>query len=511
MRNPTATRLLSELSVPGRRAALFPDSDVPERPLDHLLPAEHLAAAPLALPELAEPDVVRHFANLSTLNMSVDTHFYPLGSCTMKYNPKRHERLAKLAGLGDLHPYQSEEDSQGMLAILFEMQEMLAEIAGLPAVSLQPAAGAQGEFAALLVASAYFRDRGEDRTRVIFPASAHGTNPASAALAGFECVQLPASSSGLVDLERLAEELDERTAVFMITNPNTLGLFERQIAQVSKMLHDVGGLVYVDGANMNAILGVTRPGDFGGDMMHYNVHKTFTGPHGAGGPGAGPIAVRDFLADYLPGPIVTRVHGGAAASSPPPSQGGGGGRVSVIGNQSTRYRLVDPPKSIGRVRSFFGNVGILLRGYFYLRTLGADGLRAVSENAVLNANYLMARLADVLPAAHGERCMHEFVGSAAQIKKERGISAMDIAKRLLDYGFHAPTVYFPLVVQEAMMIEPTETESKETLDAFVDAIHAILAEEPEHVHAAPHTTPVSRPDEVRAARQPILKATVAAR
>ncbi|MEX0715520.1 MAG: aminotransferase class V-fold PLP-dependent enzyme, partial [Planctomycetaceae bacterium] len=270
MRNPTATRLLTELSVPGRRVALFPASDVPERPIDHLLPAEHLAAAPPRLPELAEPDVVRHFANLSTLNMSVDTHFYPLGSCTMKYNPKRHERLAKLAGLGDLHPYQSEEDSQGMLAILFEMQEMLAEIAGLPAVSLQPAAGAQGEFAALLVASAYFRDKGEDRTRVIFPASAHGTNPASAALAGFECVQLPASSSGLVDLERLAAELDERTAVFMITNPNTLGLFEGQIAKVSQMLHDVGGLVYVDGANMNAILGVTRPGDFGGDMMHYN-------------------------------------------------------------------------------------------------------------------------------------------------------------------------------------------------------------------------------------------------
>jgi glycine dehydrogenase subunit 2 len=479
MRNTQATKLLFELSQAGRRGNKFPRPDVPESVAD-CLPAEFLADAPPALPELTEPDVIRHFTNLSTLNMSVDTHYYPLGSCTMKYNPKRHERLASLPGLVDLHPYQSEADLQGVLGLLFEMQAMLAEIAGLPAVSLQPAAGAQGEFAALLVASAYFRDRGENRTKVLFPASAHGTNPASAALAGFDCVQLKPSLNGFVDLDELRSKVDDQTAVFMITNPNTLGLFERDIAEISRILHDAGGLVYIDGANMNAILGITRPGDFGGDMMHYNVHKTFTGPHGAGGPGSGPIAVRDFLEDYLPGPIVTL-------------------------NEDGRFALANPAKSIGRVRSFFGNVGILLRGYFYLRTLGAAGLRTASEDAVLNANYLKARLSDVLPVPNGERCMHEFVASAETLKRERDISAMDLAKRLLDYGFHAPTVYFPLVVPEAVMVEPTETESKATLDAFVDAIHKIASEDAELIHDAPHSTPVSRPNDVQAARNPILK------
>jgi glycine dehydrogenase subunit 2 len=454
------------------------------RPLDELIPANQLSPEPPALPELAEPDVIRHFVNLSTLNMSVDTHFYPLGSCTMKYNPKRHERLSRLPGIADLHPYQSEQDSQGMLQILFELQQILGEISGLPAVSLHPAAGAQGELTALLVAAAYFREKGECRTRVLFPASAHGTNPASAALAGFDCVQLKGTPTGLVDLDELKSQLDDRTAVFMITNPNTLGLFEPQIVRIAQMLHDVGGLVYVDGANMNAILGITRPGDFGGDMMHFNVHKTFTGPHGAGGPGAGPIAVRSFLADYLPGPIVAREE---QAEGPP------------------TFRLTNPPKSIGRMRTFFGNVGILLRGYMYIRTLGPAGLKAVSTNAVLNANYLMEKLRDVLPTPHGKRCMHEFVASARPLQQARGISAMDIAKRLLDYGFHAPTVYFPLVVPEAMMIEPTETESKETLDAFADAIHRIVAEDAEFLHLAPHSTAVSRPDDVQAARKPILK------
>jgi glycine dehydrogenase subunit 2 len=483
MRNQLATQPIFELAHAGRRGCLFPASDVPAMRLDELIPAAHLSSNAPSLPELAEPDVIRHFVNLSTLNMSVDTHFYPLGSCTMKYNPKRHERLARLAGIADLHPYQTEHDSQGMLQMLFELQQMLGEISGLPAVTLQPAAGAQGELTALLMAAAYFRDRGETRTRVLFPASAHGTNPASAALAGFECVQLKVSKTGLVDLEELQTLLDERTAVFMITNPNTLGLFETQITQIAKMLHDVGGLVYIDGANMNAILGITRPGDFGGDMMHFNVHKTFTGPHGAGGPGAGPVAVCDFLASYLPGPVVS---------------------VSEDGGQPT-FRLTTPAKSIGRMRSFFGNVGILLRGYMYIRTLGAPGLKAVATNAVLNANYLMAKLKDVLPTPHGKRCMHEFVASARTLQQERGIAAMDIAKRLLDYGFHAPTVYFPLVVPEAMMIEPTETESKETLDAFVDAIHRIVAEDPEFLHRAPHSTAISRPDDVQAARKPILK------
>ena len=485
MRNKLATKLLFELSEPGRRGAVFPQSDVPNRPLDELVPPDQLMSGPLELPELTEPEIVRHFDNLSTLNMSVDTHFYPLGSCTMKYNPKRHERLASLPGIADLHPYQAEEDQQGILQILFEMQEMLAEISGLPIVSLQPAAGAQGELTALLIASAYFRNRQETRSKVLFPSSAHGTNPASASIAGLDCIQLKGSPDGLVDLDELQSHLDEHTAVFMITNPNTLGLFEHEIARISQLLHDVGGLVYVDGANMNAILGITRPGDFGADMMHFNVHKTFTGPHGAGGPGAGPIAVRSFLADYLPGPIVaTEKH-----------------------EAGPKFCLQTPSESIGRVRSFFGNVGILLRGYCYLRTLGAEGLHAASENAVLNANYLKAKLKDVLPVPHGEFCMHEFVASAQHLQKERGISAMDIAKRLLDYGFHAPTVYFPLVVPEAMMIEPTETESKETLDAFAGAIHEIVEEDPEFLHNSPHDTPISRPDDVQAARKPILKWT----
>jgi glycine dehydrogenase subunit 2 len=483
MRNTLATKSLFELSHAGRRGCVFPASDVPAKALEKLIPAAQLITAAPPLPELAEPDVIRHFVNLSTLNMSVDTHFYPLGSCTMKYNPKRHERLSRLPGIADLHPYQTEQDSQGMLQMLLEMQQILGEISGLPAVTLQPAAGAQGEFTALLVAAAYFREKGENRTRVLFPASAHGTNPASAALAGFECVQLEGTKTGLVDLDELKSQLDSSTAVFMITNPNTLGLFEPQISQISQLLHDVGGLVYVDGANMNAILGVTRPGDFGGDMMHFNVHKTFTGPHGAGGPGAGPVAVRSFLADYLPGPIVTR---------------------DDTNPKQTTYRLATPAKSIGRMRTFFGNVGILLRGYMYIRTLGPDGLKAVASNAVLNANYLMEKLKDVLPVPHGQRCMHEFVASARALH-ERGISAMDIAKRLLDYGFHAPTVYFPLVVPEAMMIEPTETESKETLDAFAETIHRIVTEDPEFLHTAPHTTAISRPDEVQAARKPILK------
>lgn len=481
MKNLQAIKPIFELSYPGRRGTRLPACDVPEVSIS-AIPKSLVAEKTPDLPEVTEPDVVRHFVNLSQYNMSVDTHFYPLGSCTMKHNPKRHEKFAKKGGIGDLHPYLPEESIQGMLQMLYEMQNFLAEIAGLPGVSLQPAAGAQGEFAALLTASAYFKAKGEKRTKVLFPNSAHGTNPASAALAGFQCVQLNKSVKGLVDLEELKSLVDEHTAVFMITNPNTLGLFEENIEQIAKIIHDAGGLVYIDGANMNAILGKTRPGDFGGDMMHYNVHKTFTGPHGGGGPGSGPIAVRDFLAPYLPGPIVTK---------------------SEKDGQAT-YHLSTPEHSIGRVRSFFGNLGILMRGYFYLRTLGPDGVREVSEQAVLNANYIKAKVSKFLPVPHGKYCMHEFVASASELKK-RGISAMDVAKRLLDYGFHAPTVYFPLVVPEALMIEPTETESKETMDAFITALETICGEEPAFLKQAPHSTTVSRPDEVSAARTPVTQ------
>jgi len=482
MRNRQAAELLFEQSRPGRRAVRLPDCGVPCRPLEELLPAEALAPDARPLPELTEPDLVRHFANLATQNMSVDTHFYPLGSCTMKYNPKRNERLAGLPGLLHLHPYQPDATLQGLLAILHAVQQMLAEIAGLEAVSLQPAAGAHGELTALLVAAAYFRDRGEPRSVVLVPDQAHGTNPASAAMAGFQAVEVRSEAGGQVDLDDLAGKLDDRVAVFMITNPSTLGIFEGRIAQIARMVHYAGGLVYLDGANMNAILGVTRPGDFGADMMHYNPHKTFAGPHGGGGPGAGPIAVADRLAPYLPAPVVVR--------------------------DSDGYRLDDDrPKSIGRVRSFFGNTGVLVRTYCYLRSLGPDGLRRVAENAVLNANYLLSRVKHFLSVPQGDRCMHEFVASASKLKAASGITAMDVAKRLLDYGFHAPTVYFPQVVREAMMIEPTETESKATLDAFAEALFRVTEEPADLLHDAPHTTAISRPDEVRAARKPVLRWT----
>ncbi len=482
MRNQQAVRPLDELSKPGRQGVRFGASDVGESPLDQILPPDALATVELDLPELAEPDVVRHFTNLSTLNMSVDTHFYPLGSCTMKYNPKRNERLASLPGLLEVHPYQHEDSLQGMLALLHDLGRMLGEISGLPAVSLQPAAGAHGELTALLVASAYFRASagtrsGSRRTKVLAPDSAHGTNPASAAMAGFETVTVKSTNQGVVDMADLEAKLDENLAVFMITNPNTLGLFDRQIRTICDRVHESGGLIYLDGANMNAILGVARPGDFGADMMHFNPHKTFSGPHGGGGPGAGPIAVRGFLEPFLP--------------------------VPRISEEAGRYRLDwNHPQSIGRVRSFFGNVGVLVRAYCYIRTHGPDGLKRVSQQAVLNANYLLSRVKHILEVPYSDRCMHEFVASAARLRTERGVSAMDIAKRLLDYGFHAPTVYFPPIVREALMIEPTETESKETLDAFAAALFRITEEPAETVRLAPHTTLTSRPDEVRAARQP---------
>jgi len=482
MRNTRSTQTLFELSQSGRRAARFPQCDVPDVPLSDLLPDDAVADTPPALPELAEPDVVRHFTNLSTLNMSVDTHFYPLGSCTMKYNPKRNERVASLPGMIDLHPYQGETALQGLLRLLFELQQMLAEISGLPGVTLQPAAGAHGELTALMVAAAHFRDLNQHRTKVLTPDSAHGTNPASAQMAGFSTVTVKSTPDGFVDMDDFRAKLDGEAAVFMITNPNTLGMFDAQVQKIADEVHARGGLIYLDGANMNAIMGIARPGDFGADMMHFNPHKTFSGPHGGGGPGAGPVCVTETLAPYLPSPVVA--------------------------HDGDRYRLDDDrPKSIGRVRSFFGNVGVLVRAYAYILTHGPEGLRRASENSVLNANYLLSRVKHILPVPQGDRCMHEFVASAASLKSEKGITAMDLAKRLLDFGFHAPTVYFPLTVPEAIMVEPTETESRQTMDAFAETLFRITEESPELLHEAPHTTVISRPDEVMAARKPVLKWT----
>ncbi len=475
--------LIFESSRPGRSTAIFPASDVPETPIDALIPARFRQDDLPALPELGELDIVRHYTNLSALNMSIDSNFYPLGSCTMKYNPKRNERLAALPGLGAQHPYQDESTLQGLLAILFDLQEILAEIAGLHAVSLQPAAGAQGELTALLVAEAYFRDKGESahRKKVLIPDSAHGTNPASAHLAGFETVTIKSNRHGLVDLDDFKAKLGDDTGVFMITNPNTVGLFDPQIGEIASLLHDRGALLYLDGANMNAILGAVRPGDMGVDLMHYNPHKTFSGPHGGGGPGAGPIAVRSHLAPYLPAPLVAKDENGT-------------------------YRLDhDRPRSIGRVRAFFGNTGVLFRAYCYIRSQGPDGLKAVSQHAVLNANYVMALVKHLYPVPHGDRCMHEFVASARGLARDRGVRAMDIGKRLIDYNVHAPTVYFPLIVSEALMIEPTETESRETLEKFAEILIKIAGEDPQILRDAPTSTPINRPDEVKAAKSPVLK------
>ena len=504
MRNQQATQLIFELSRLGRRATHLPAADVPgDEPIQSLIPKGYLATQLPGLPEVTEPDVVRHFANLSTRNMSVDTHFYPLGSCTMKYNPKRNERLAGLPGMAGLHPLQPDSSVQGLLEMLYGLQQMLAEISGLPAVSLQPAAGAHGELTALLVAAAYFRERGETRRVVLTPDSAHGTNPASAQMSGFQAITVKSTPDGFVDMADLESKLDEQTAVFMITNPNTLGCYDKQVDEIARLVHKNGGLIYLDGANMNAILGVARPGDFGADMMHFNPHKTFSGPHGGGGPGAGPICVAEHLREYLPSPVIVRSESETADAR-------NADEKSADDNPS--YRLDDDqPHSIGRVRSFFGNVGVLVRAYCYIRTYGPDGLRRVSEDAVLNANYLLSKIRHFLPVPQGDRCMHEFVASAEHLKETKGLKqpAMDLGKRLLDYGFHAPTVYFPLTVHDAMMIEPTETESRETLDAFAETLFRIIDESGETLSEAPTTTHISRPDEVRAARKPVVRWTPA--
>ncbi|MBI1953553.1 MAG: aminomethyl-transferring glycine dehydrogenase subunit GcvPB [Candidatus Omnitrophica bacterium] len=480
--------LLSDLSESGRKGFQFPKLDVPEVPIERLIPERFLRREDVPLPEVSERDLVKHFLRLAHLNFSVETNFYPLGSCTMKYNPKVNEEIAALAGFSKVHPCTPDPALQGILKLLFDLEELFKEILGMDAVTLQPAAGAHGELTALLIASAYHRARGSHRTKVVVPNSAHGTNPASAALAGLTVVEIESTSRGRVSLSALQRAMDKEAAVFMLTNPNTLGLFEEEVLEIASLVHEKGALMYMDGANLNALLGLFRPGDMGFDMVHVNVHKTFAIPHGSGGPGAGPVGVQAALKPFLPGPIVVREPQGAGVF---------------------RYRLASPGSdSIGRVRSFFGNVGALVRAYAYLRALGKEGLRGVSEGAILNANYLKALVRKEFPAAVDEPCLHEFVATAKEWKAKTGVRALDIAKRLLDHGFYAPTIYFPLIVEEALMVEPTETESRQTLEAFAQALAAIAreAEEtPHRVQTAPHRMPVSRLDEVAAARSPNVR------
>jgi glycine dehydrogenase subunit 2 len=466
--------LVFEISSPGRIAVSLPKGDTPSYPL----PA-NLTRAELKLPELDELTVVRHFTRLSQKNYSIDTDFYPLGSCTMKYNPKANEVAAGFPGFRNTHPLVGDEFSQGALELVHRLQVMLAEIGGFKAVSLQPAAGAHGELAGVFMIRAYHLSRGDTkRTKILIPDSAHGTNPASCTMAGLEALTLPSNPEGGVDMDALKAELDDTVAGIMITNPNTLGLFERNIEEIARLVHEAGGLVYGDGANMNALTGVFKPGNSGIDVMHFNLHKTFSTPHGGGGPGSGMVATGETLAAFLPGPIAAKKGG--------------------------RYALEMPAKSIGRMKAFYGNFGVLVRAYTYIRMLGPDGLRRVAENAVLNANYLKVKVEKDFPVKYTRRCMHEFVamGDIAP-----GIHTLDVAKRLIDYGIHPPTIYFPLIVPEALMVEPTETESRATLDEFA-RVMALIAEEartkPELLHAAPTTTPIGRLDEVGAARNPVL-------
>ncbi len=464
-------------SRPKRKAYSLPCLDVPEVDIGSLVPANFLRESPPRLPEVSEPEIARHFINLSTLNHHVDRDFYPLGSCTMKYNPKICEEIASYEGFTGLHPMAPDDLAQGALMVIYELGRLLCEITGMDDVTMAPAAGAHGELTGMLIVRAYHRDRGEQRRKVLIPDSAHGTNPASVAIVGFEAVEIPSDSSGRIDIDALRSAIDESVAAIMLTNPNTLGLFETKVKLVADIVHEVGGLVYMDGANMNALLGISRPGDFGIDVAHLNLHKTFATPHGGGGPGSGPVVVKKHLAPYLPVPRVVK--------------------------EGREYKLVDAqPKSIGRVHTFQGNFTVMLKAYAYILMMGAEGLRRVSEDAIINANYLLSRLRPYFKVAFDGFCKHEFVLSAKD-KLSKGVRTLDIAKRLMDYGFHPPTIYFPLIVEEALMIEPTETETKQTLDGFVEAMIAICDEIekcPEKVKNAPHTTPVGRVDEGLAAR-----------
>jgi glycine dehydrogenase subunit 2 len=479
------TTTIFERGAAGRRAFVAPELDVPH--VDGLLPDRFRRSEPARLPEVSEPEIVRHYVNLSKRNFDLDSGFYPLGSCTMKHNPRLHERVAALPGHARLHPLQNPAHAQGALELMWNLERSLSEIAGLPHVSLQPSAGSHGELAGVLLTKAFHEDRGDARTKVLTPDTAHGTNPATVTMAGYTVVKVGTNPDGGVDVDDLRAKADEDVACLMLTNPNTLGIFDSNIEEIASIVHGVGATLYYDGANLNAIMGVSRPGDMGFDIVHFNLHKSFTQPHGGGGPGSGPIAVSDRMAPYLMNPRIVRETDGS-------------------------FDLRDTSeKSIGRLRGFQGNYGCFVRSYAYIRSLGAEGLKDASETAVLNANYLLARLgplAERLPLAFGKLCMHEFVLDGSPMKRELGVKTLDLAKRLLDHGFHPPTVYFPLLVDEALLVEPTETETKETLDAFADAIAAILkeaADDPEVARNAPYTTPVRRLDEAAAAKRPVIR------
>ncbi len=476
--------LIFEISRKGRKAYSLPECDVPAVSAQELTGSEFLRKEAPELPEVSELDTVRHFTQLSQRNYGVDSGFYPLGSCTMKYNPKVNETVARFEGFAKIHPYQPEGTVQGAMEVMFELGDMLSEITGMDQFTLQPAAGAHGELTGLMIIKAYHRNRGDKkRNTIVVPDSAHGTNPASAAVAGFDVVEVKSNDKGLVDLEALKAAMNDEVAGFMLTNPNTLGLFDENILRISKIVHEAGGLMYYDGANTNAIMGITRPGDMGFDVVHLNLHKTFSTPHGGGGPGSGPVGVKKHLAEFLP--------------------------VPVIAKEGDKYLFeYDRPLSIGKVKSFYGHFGVCVRAYAYIRSLGPDGLRAVSENAVLNANYIASKLKDKYYLPANTECMHECVFSGDWQKEKNGITTLDIAKRLLDFGYHPPTIYFPLIVSEAMMVEPTECETKETLDEFIAAMRQIADEaenNPEIVKSAPHTTIISRLDEAAAARKPVLR------
>ncbi|MED2972593.1 aminomethyl-transferring glycine dehydrogenase subunit GcvPB [Fictibacillus sp. B-59209] len=477
------TALIFELSKEGRVGYSLPDLDVPEVSLDSLIPSDYVREEPAELPEVSELQIMRHYTALSKRNHGVDSGFYPLGSCTMKYNPKINEDVARYPGFAQIHPLQDEETVQGAMEMLYNLQTSLAEITGMDEVTLQPAAGAHGEWTGLMMIRAYHEANGDShRTKVIVPDSAHGTNPASATVAGFDSITVKSDERGLVDLDDLRRVVGEDTAALMLTNPNTLGLFEEHILEMAAIVHEAGGKLYYDGANMNAIMGYTRPGDMGFDVVHLNLHKTFTGPHGGGGPGSGPVGVKKDLIPFLPKPVLVKKEEGFTFE-------------------------YDRPQSIGRVKPYYGNFGINVRAYTYIRTMGPKGLKNVSEYAVLNANYLMRRLEPHFDLPFTQHCKHEFVLSGRRQKK-LGVRTLDMAKRLLDFGYHPPTIYFPLSVEEAIMIEPTETESKETLDEFIDAMIQIAQEaekSPEVVQEAPHSTVVKRLDEAMAARKPVLR------